>query len=52
MEVYIGIGFIFLCLAVLVGMVGIVKCHFSLSKEKVEISPVTEINQSNKTTDE
>ena len=39
MEIYIGIGFVILCLAVLVGIIGIFKYQFSLSKEKVDISP-------------
>ena len=41
MEIYIGIGFVILCLAVLVGIIGIFKYQFSLSKEKVDISPLT-----------
>ena len=52
MEKYLGIGFIVLCVAVLVGIAGILGYHVSLHKEKVEISPVTEINQSKITTDE
>ena len=43
MEIYIGIGFVILCLAILVGIIGIFKYQFSLSKEKVDISP----NQAN-----
>lgn len=39
MEIYIGIGFVILCIAVLVGIIGILKYRFSLSKEKVDISP-------------
>lgn len=53
MEKYIGIGFVILCLAVLAGIVGILKYQFHLDKEKVDISPATaNINVSNKTTDE
>ena len=48
MEIYIGIGFVILCLAVLVGIIGIFKYQFSLSKEKVDISP-TKTNIENKT---
>ena len=47
MEIYIGIGFVILCLAVLVGIIGIFKYQFSLSKEKVDISP-TKTNIDNK----
>ena len=50
MEKYLGIGFIILCLAVLVGIVGILGYQLYIDKEKVEISPATNINQSNKTT--
>ena len=50
MDKYIGIGFLILCLAVLVGIVGIFGYQFVLNKEKVDISPVTNINQSNNTT--
>ncbi len=52
MEKYIGIGFVVLCLAVLAGIVGVLGYQLSINKEKIEISPATEINQSNKTTDE
>lgn len=52
MDIYLGIGFVVLCLAVLVGIVGIVRYKLYIDKEKIEISPVTEINQSNNTTDE
>ena len=41
MEIYIGIYLVILCLAVLVGIIGIFKYQFSLSKEKVDISPST-----------
>ena len=47
---YISIGFMFLCLAVLAGIIGIFGYQFVLSKEKVDISPVTNINQSNNAT--
>ncbi len=47
---YISIGFMFLCLSILIGIVGIFGYQFFLNKEKVEISPVTNINQSNNTT--
>ena len=52
MENYIGIGFVFLCLAVLVGIAGIVGYHLYIDKEKVDISPVANTNQSKNTTDE
>ena len=47
---YISIWFMFLCLAVLAGIIGIFGYQFVLSKEKVDISPVTNINQSNNAT--
>ena len=48
MEMYIGIGFIILCLAVLAGIVGILGYHFYADKEKVDISPAkANINLSN-----
>ena len=47
MEIYIGIGFVILCLSVLVGIIGIFKYQFSLNKEKVDISP-TQANTDNK----
>ena len=48
MEKYIGIGFIILCLAVLVGIIGIVTYQLYIDKEKVDISSAkTNINQSN-----
>lgn len=50
MEKYIGIGFVILCLAVLAGVVGVLRYQFHLDNEKVDISPVTNINQSNNTT--
>ena len=53
MEKYIGIGFVILCLAVLAGIVGILRYQFSIDKEKIDISPATtNTNQSNRTTDE
>ncbi len=52
MEKFIGIGFVILCVAILVGITGVLRYQVSIHKEKVEISPVTEINQSNNTTDE
>lgn len=52
MEKYLGIGFVVLCVAVLVGIAGILGYQVSLHKEKIEISPATEINQSKNTTDE
>ena len=52
MEKYLGIGFIILCVSVLVGIAGILRYQVSIHKEKVEISPATEINQSKNTTDE
>ena len=48
MEIYIGIGFVILCLAVLVGIIGIFKYQFSLSKEKVDISPSTNTDNKQK----
>lgn len=47
MKIYIGIGFVILCISVLVGIIGIFKYQFSLSKEKVDISP-TQANTDNK----
>lgn len=45
MEKYIGIGFVILCLAVLVGIVGLIGYKFYIGKEKVNISPTkTDIN--------
>jgi hypothetical protein len=52
MEMYIGIGFVLLCLAVLAGIIGILRYQLSANKEKIEISPATEINQSKNTTHE
>lgn len=51
MEKFIGIGFVILCVSVLVGITGILGYQVSIHKEKVEISPATEINH-NQTTDE
>ena len=52
MDMYIGIGFIILCLAVLAGIVGILGYHFYADKEKVDISPAkANINQSIKNND-
>ena len=45
MEIYIGLGFVILCIAVLVGVIGIFKYQFSLSKDKVDISPTTNTDQ-------
>ena len=45
MEKYLGISFVILCIAVLVGIIGIVGYQFRASKEKVNISPTkTDIN--------
>lgn len=52
METFLGIGFVFLCLAVLVGIAGIVRYHLYIDKEKVDISPAADTNQSKKSTDE
>ena len=52
MEKYLGIGFIILCLSVLVGIVGILRYQLYIDKEKVDISPAANINQSKNTTDE
>lgn len=52
MDKYIGIGFVFLCMSVLVGIVGIFGYQLSTNKEKIDISPATNINQSNKATNE
>ena len=52
MEIYIGIGFAILCLAVLVGIIGILKYQFKLDKDKVDISPTTNIDQPNNSTNE
>lgn len=48
MEKYIGIGFVILCFAILAGIVGIFKYHFSATKEKVVISPEADNNKSQK----
>ena len=50
MQKYIGIGFIILCLSILVGIVGIFGYHLFINKEKIDVSPVTFTNQSYKTT--
>lgn len=53
MEKYIGVGFVILCLAVLAGIVGILRYQLHVDKEKVDISPANAyINQSNKSTNE
>lgn len=52
MEKYIGLGFVFLCLAVLVGIVGIIGYHIFINKEKIDISPVTNTNPSHNNSDE
>ena len=44
MEIYIGIWFVILCLAVLVGIIGILKYQFKLDKDKADISPTTNID--------
>ena len=46
-EKYIGTGFIILCLTILVSIVGILGYTLHIDKEKVDISPSTNINQSN-----
>ncbi len=46
---FISIGFMFLCLAILVGIMGIFGYQLFINKEKVDVSPVTEINQFNST---
>ena len=49
MEMYIGIGFVILCMAVLAGFIGILGYQFHKDKEKVDISPAkANINKSNK----
>ncbi len=50
MDKYIGIGFIILCLSVLVGILGIFRYQFTINNEKTDISPATNISQSNNTT--
>lgn len=53
MEKYIGVGFVILCLAVLAGIIGILRYQLHIDKEKVDISPANAyINQSNKSTNE
>ncbi len=47
MEIHIEIRFIILCLAVLVSIIGILKYQFKLDKDKVDISPQTNIDQPN-----
>ena len=49
-DKYISIGFVILCLSVLVCTIGIFGYQLFISKEKVEVSPVTNINQSKNTT--
>lgn len=49
---YISIGFMFLCLALLVGMIGVFGYQLFINKEKVEVSPATYLNQSNNSTHE
>ena len=39
MEKYIGIGFIILCFAILIWVIGIVKYQLHIDKEKINISP-------------
>ena len=51
MEMYIGIGFVFLCLAVLVEIIGIIGYQLFINKEKVDISPIANINKSYKNND-
>ena len=46
METYIGVGFIILCLAVLVGIIGIFAYRLYIDKEKIDINPAEDINQS------
>lgn len=52
MERYIGLGFVFLCLSVLVGIIGIIGYHIFINKEKIDISPVTNTNQSHSNSNE
>ena len=52
MDKYIGIGFIILCLSVLVCTIGIFGYQFTINKEMTNISPATNISQSNNTTGE
>ena len=52
MEMYIGIGFIFLCFAVLASIIGYFGYQLYLAKEKIEITPADNSNQSNKQRDE
>ena len=50
MEKYLGIGFVILCVAVLVGIIGVVGYQFYASKEKVDISHAkTNINNNSDT---
>ena len=50
MEKYLGISFVILCIAVLVGIIGIVGYQFRARKEKVDISPAkTNINNNSGT---
>lgn len=49
LHICIGIGFIFLSLAILAGVIGIFKYQLSMTKEKVDIKPsASNINQSKK----
>ena len=50
MEKYLGIGFVILCIAVLVGIIKVVGYQFYASKKKVDISPAkTNINNNSGT---
>ena len=44
-EKYIGIGFIILCLTLLVSVIGILGYRLYINKEMIDISPSTNINQ-------
>lgn len=52
MDKYIGIGFVILCLAILVGIIGILGYQLFINKEKVDISPKANTNNSKNTTHE
>lgn len=52
MEMYIGLGFVFLCLSILVGIIGIIQYQIFINKEKIDISSATNTNQSHNNSDE
>lgn len=51
MEKYLGVGFVILCLALLVGMIGIFGYQIHIHKKNVDIKP-TRADDDNPTTTE